>query len=96
MSSKLVQNASKDNKAQTINYCLTNEPCNRRRNTTKHLNISLHVVTQDNSSTNKKRFLDLQACKKIQTLIKNSRNIIYSKIRSNQHKKVNKKTLTLS
>jgi hypothetical protein len=53
MSSKLVQNASRDNKAQTINYCLTNEPCNRRRNMARHLNISLPIVTHDNSSMKK-------------------------------------------
>ncbi len=56
MSSKLVQNASRDNKAQTINYCLTNEPCNRRRNMARHLNISLPIVTHDNSSMKKKHF----------------------------------------
>jgi hypothetical protein len=61
---------------------------------TKHLNISLHVVAHDNSSTKKKRFLDLQTCKKIQTLNKNSKNTIYSKIQSNQHKKMNNDTLS--
>ncbi len=31
---------------------------NRMRNTTKHLNINLHVITHDNSSMKKKHFLD--------------------------------------
>ncbi len=82
MSNKLVQDTSKDNKAQMINYCLTNEPCNRR-NMARHSNISLPIVTHDNNSMKKKCFLDLQTCTKIQIVNKNSRNIIYSKIQSN-------------
>jgi hypothetical protein len=35
------------------NYCLTNEPCNRRRNTVRHSNISFLVVTHDNNSRKK-------------------------------------------
>jgi hypothetical protein len=46
-----------NNMFQIINYCLTNEPCNRKRNMVRHLNISLFVVTHDNSSIEKKRFL---------------------------------------
>jgi hypothetical protein len=72
----LVQNASRDNKAQIINYFLTNEPCNRRRNTTRHLNISLLTITHDNNSTKKKTLPKiilpcLQTCKKIQTISTN-------------------------
>jgi hypothetical protein len=52
MSNKLVQVANRNNRVKTINYCLTNEPYNKKRNTIKHSNISLPIVTHDNSSLN--------------------------------------------
>lgn len=71
MSNRLVQNASKNNKAQTINYCLMNEPCHRKRNMARQLNISLAIVTHDNGLTKKKHFLEqyYPPCKPTKTFI---------------------------
>jgi hypothetical protein len=51
MTSRLVQRIHTNNKAQTIHYCLTNEPSNKKRNLAKNSDCNLSIVTHDDSPT---------------------------------------------